>query len=366
MTFGTEYKEILGLLDHIDPINYAKTRNFIDGDVTRLSPYISRGVISTKMVMEHVLNQGHSPYQIEKFLQELAWRDYWQQIWIAKGEGIDEDLKHPQPLAGHHEMPKALIEGQTQIKAIDEAIETYYQTGYLHNHIRMYIAAIACNIGRSHWKTPAQWMYYHLIDGDWASNALSWQWVAGSNANKTYYANQDNINKYCYSRQKGTFMDVPYEAFSGMEIPEELAETTLPNLTTLLPEGNSVELDADKPTFIYNYYNLDPTWRADQEANRVLLLEPSKFLQYPISKNGIDFMLGLSKNIPDIQVYTGEFEQLKESHKLETCYFKEHPLNHNYEGQEDPRDWMFSVKGYFPSFFTFWKKCRKELKQIAD
>ena len=51
-------------------------------------------------------------------------------------------------------------------------------------------------------------MYYHLLDGDWASNALSWQWVAGSNANKKYYANQDNINKYFNSSQKQTFLDV--------------------------------------------------------------------------------------------------------------------------------------------------------------
>ncbi|HAW80987.1 MAG TPA: deoxyribodipyrimidine photolyase, partial [Balneola sp.] len=49
--FTTKYSEILEQIDQVDPINYGRTRNFIDGDVSKLSPYISRGVISTKQVM---------------------------------------------------------------------------------------------------------------------------------------------------------------------------------------------------------------------------------------------------------------------------------------------------------------------------
>jgi deoxyribodipyrimidine photo-lyase len=67
-------------MDRIDPILYGKTRNFIDGAVTYLSPYVSRGVISTKFVLENILNRGYHPNGIEKFVQELAWRDYWQQV----------------------------------------------------------------------------------------------------------------------------------------------------------------------------------------------------------------------------------------------------------------------------------------------
>jgi deoxyribodipyrimidine photo-lyase len=72
----TNYNEILKQLDQIKPLEYARNRNFIDGSVTRLSPYISRGVISTKQVLNHVLKKGFSPKKIEKFIQELAWRDY--------------------------------------------------------------------------------------------------------------------------------------------------------------------------------------------------------------------------------------------------------------------------------------------------
>ncbi len=166
------------------PAQYGRTRNFLDGAVTYLSPYISRGVLSTRKVLNSVLRREIDPSRMQKFIQELAWRDYWQQIWKVKGEAINDDLKRPQPDVRNQEMPEALLNANSGIEAIDLAIRSLYDTGYMHNHIRMYVAAIACNIGGSHWKVPAQWMYYHLLDGDWASNALSWQWVAGSNASK--------------------------------------------------------------------------------------------------------------------------------------------------------------------------------------
>lgn len=360
--FSTDYQEILSLIEQIDAVRYGKTRNFIDGAVTKLSPYISRGVISTKQVLQSVLDKGYDPIKIEKFIQELAWRDYWQQVWIAKGDEINQDLRREQPYVVNHQIPEALVNHSTGIKAIDKAIEKFYQTGYIHNHIRMYISSIACNIGGSHWKVPAKWMYYYLLDGDWASNALSWQWVAGANAGKQYFANQENINRYCYTNQINTFLDLPYGELNNMQIPEILLPTKALELNTPLPSGQDLFLENDKPTLIYNWYNLDPAWHKDEDVNRVLLLEPSIFQSYPISKKSMDFMLELAKNIDGIQLFVGEFDELKAKHGLDKIIYKEHPLN-TYDGQEEPRDWMFSVTGYYRSFFAYWKKCQKELKQ---
>ena len=362
MSFPTEYDQILERIQAVDPVKYGRTRNFKNGAVTRLSPYISRGVISTKQVTENVLARDHAFSSIEKFIQELAWRDYWQQIWIAKGDAINEDLRHPQPDVENHEIAKAVSAAQTGVEAIDAGVNEFYETGYMHNHMRMYVAAVACNMAKSHWREPAKWMYYHLLDGDWASNALSWQWVAGSNANKKYVANQENINKYFNSSQKETFLDIPYSAFSAMEIPEVLRETEKLELKTTLPELDALKIDESKPTLVYNYYNLDPKWHEGESANRIMLLEPSVFEQYPVSKQALDFALALSKNIEGIQVFVGEFSELKKRLEPSQILFKEHPLNTNYEGTEEPRDWMFSVTGYHRSFFAFWKKCQKEMK----
>lgn len=361
--FPTDYAEIMQRIENINPVKYSSTRNYINGAVTCLSPYISRGIISTKFILSEVLKKGYNPKDIEKFIQELAWRDYWQQIWIAKGDAINQDLKNEQVPIINTAIPKAIVNSNTGITAIDHAIKAFYDTGYLHNHVRMYIAAISCNMGHSHWKVPSKWMYYHLLDADWASNTLSWQWVAGTNSNKKYVANQDNINKYCFTKQKGTFLDIPYEGFNDFQMPEILRETTKLDLETLLPEQKSIRLDKTIPTCVYNFYNLDPLWNKDISANRILLLEPSHFKNYPVAQKSIDFILEFcERNIDTIQIYVGEFNQLISEYKLEEIYYKEHPFNSHYEGEEQPRDWMFDVQGDFSSFFFFWKKCKKQLK----
>lgn len=359
--FPTAFDAILNKIAMLDPIAYGPTRNYVDGSVSYLSPYISRGVISTKFVYHQLMERGFHPGSIMKFIQELAWRDYWQQVWIAKGEAINQDLKNTQAPVITTDISTALVKGNTGITAIDQSIQQLYNTGYIHNHLRMYIASIACNIGQNHWNTPAQWMYYYLLDADWASNALSWQWVAGANSNKKYYANQENINNFCYSNQTNTFLDVPYDAFEGLPIPEELIDTEKLRLTTSLPEKKAIAINPALPTCIYNLYNLDPIWKKEEAINRILLLEPSHFNKYPVSKNTIDFILDLSKNIAGIQIYIGEFDELVSSNKLSNIYYKEHPLNKHYKGIEEPRDWMFAVNGYYPSFFAFWKKCKKEI-----
>ena len=82
--FPTEIKKIHQRIQQIDPVQYARSRNFSDGAVTHLSPYISRGVISTKQVFDHLLSLDLPWQRIEKLVQELAWRDYWQLIWLEK------------------------------------------------------------------------------------------------------------------------------------------------------------------------------------------------------------------------------------------------------------------------------------------
>ncbi|MEL6918995.1 MAG: FAD-binding domain-containing protein, partial [Bacteroidota bacterium] len=282
-------------------------------------------------------------------------------VWVEKGDLINTDLKRPQGGIGNHGLPNAILQADTGITAIDKAISEFYRTGYMHNHLRMYVASITCNVAGSYWQFPAQWMYYHLLDADWASNALSWQWVAGSNSNKKYYANQENINKYCNTHQKNTFLDVAYSDFENLTAPDVLKDIAKPSLTTPLPGKEIINIDVGLPTMIYNFYNLDPEWKKGMQANRVLLLEPSHFRKYPVSSQTLDFILKLSKNIKSLEVYVGEFDELVNAYGSMDIYYKEHPLSIHYKGTMENRDWMFNVRGYYPSFFGFWKKCKKEL-----
>jgi deoxyribodipyrimidine photo-lyase len=361
MEMNLNTKAIIGRIEGIDPIEYGKSRNYLNGAVTQLSPFISRGVISTKQVFDSVMKKGYAIDEIESFIKELAWRDYWQQIWIVRGSTINSDIRNAQPRAERNGVPVNIKNGKTGVQAIDKGIAEFYKTGYLHNHLRMYIASCASNLGRCAWIQPAQWMYYHLLDADWASNALSWQWVCGAKSNKLYFANQENINKYCDTNQTKTFLDVSYEEIETIGIPMELSELETFQLKTKLPNTSFPIIQNGGACFIYNFYNLDPMWRKDEEGARILLLEPSVFDKYPVSEKSIQFCIDLAKeNIPNIQIFVGEFSDLQRIPNVKFI-FKEHPLN-SYHGIKDEREWISSVKGDFPSFFAFWKKVKKELQ----
>ena len=360
--FQANYAAILQRIDDIDPVRYAKSRNYLNGAVTRLSPWISRGVISTKTVYHRMLAKGFRLEDMESLVKELCWRDYFQRVWQNKD--IDQDLKQIQEPVAHHMLPNALLDAKTGIEALDLAIRELFSTGYMHNHCRMYLSSVTCNIAQAHWKTPAQWMYYHLLDGDWASNACSWQWVAGSNSGKKYVANQENINRYTGSSQTGSYLDCTYEELLTQKIPSAFSSFGPFEQKTKLPQTEAPTLNPDLPTFVYNYYNMDPEWHKGEPGNRILLLEPSIFGRYPVSENCIEFLTALCRNIPGIQIMTGSFEELKSMAERSLLYFKEHPLNRQYSGIEESRDWICEeVTGYYPSFFAYWKVVEKHLRK---
>ncbi|WP_298300826.1 FAD-binding domain-containing protein [Hydrotalea sp.] len=361
---STDYPSILQAIDVIEPIAYAQTRNYLNGKVTYLSPYLSRGVISTRQILQHLILQKFTFSEVKVLLQELAWRDYYQRIWQEKGAQINQNIFQLTRQFHTNLLPTSILEATTGITVIDTAIQQMYQTGYMHNHCRMYTASMACNVAQTHWLIPAKWMYYYLMDGDWASNALSWQWVAGTFSSKQYVANQENMNRFTGTRQYHTFLDVPYEQLPLQIIPQVLQHRSSLQLSTTLPNHlPPLQINPLLPTLIYNYYNLSATWHQHTLANRILLLEPALFQQYPVSDKCIHFALELAQNIPGIQCFAGSFEALINLTGKSTIIYREHPLNQHYQGEIEPREWMVpEVKGYFPSFFSYWKKITKKLE----
>jgi deoxyribodipyrimidine photo-lyase len=369
--FTTDYTEILALVEKIDPDKYCRTRNYGNGAVTKLSPYISRGVISTKQVYDSVIKRGYKTEHIEQFIKELAWRDFFQRVGQHKLDELLNDTGREQEYCKHKRMPSAVYYANTGIDAIDAGIQELYNTGYMHNHMRMYVASIVTNMAGAHWQLPAQWLYYNLLDADFASNICSWQWVCAVRSGKRYFANQENINKFFNTKQKGTFLDLDYEAFDKIgtdhgqqwKIPPVLGAGEEFTFTTKLPENTSaLNINATLPTCVYNIYNLDPAWMSDEQANRILLLEPSHFKQLAVNDNVLQFVIDLSKNISGIQLYVGEFKELKSLLTNSTVHFKEHPLFTHYSGTKHQRDWMVpNETAYVSGFFGYWKKVSKYL-----
>jgi deoxyribodipyrimidine photo-lyase len=187
-------------LCEIKPIAYGRTRNYGDGHITRLSAYIHHGILSLNEVRNYALCQCNEPVQIGKFIQELGWRDFWQRILTQHQTWAWEDVEPyktgftPQDYA--EVLPNDIVTGSTGVACIDAFIHQLITTGYLHNHARMYLASYVVHFRRIKWQTGAQWFLQHLLDGDFASNNFSWQWIASTFGHKPYVFNLENVNKY--------------------------------------------------------------------------------------------------------------------------------------------------------------------------
>jgi deoxyribodipyrimidine photo-lyase len=198
----------------VRPAAYARTRNAIDGAVSGLSPYITHGLVSTTDVLAGVAARHELAVQ-HKFDYELGWRAYFRHVWHHRGEGILRSL-HDGPLpdaAYATELPADIRQGNTGVPAIDQAVRTLYATGLLHNHARMWLASYVVHLRKVHWRCGADWLYGHLLDGDLASNHLSWQWVAGTASHKPYLFNAENVARYAPVswHSQGSAIDASYE-----------------------------------------------------------------------------------------------------------------------------------------------------------
>jgi len=191
---------------------YAARRKFDLGPgrhdaVSGLSPYIRHRLITEEEVVRRVLER-HTPEAAEKFIQEVFWRTYWKgwlelrpSVWTAYREAVRQETTR---VASDESLARRLADaaaGRTGIACFDAWIRELNDTGYLHNHARMWVASIWIFTLRLPWELGAELFLSRLLDGDPASNTLSWHWVAGlQTRDKTYLARPDNIERFTEGR----------------------------------------------------------------------------------------------------------------------------------------------------------------------
>ena len=226
-------------LSAIDPAEYARTRNSLDGAVTRLSPYLRHGVLTLAEVRDHALAAAARPEEAGKLINELAWRDYWQRLYLVLGDGVWQD-REPYKTGFTADtytaqLPTELMAGTTGLHCMDSFSQQLRDTGYLHNHARMWVAAYVVHWLRVRWQAGAQWFLQHLLDGDPASNNLSWQWVASTFGSKPYFFNRENLERYTAGRYCGACslrascpLEGSYEDLEAQLFPHGIQTTGAP------------------------------------------------------------------------------------------------------------------------------------------
>jgi len=191
---------------------YSALRNYDLGQnnhihVSMLSPYIRHRALTETEVLKSVLG-SHSPKSAEKFIQEIFWRTYWKgwlemrpNVWADYCSNLDRLLHQLQSQSDFRKSWENACQGNTGIDCFDIWAKELYSTGYLHNHARMWFASIWIHTLELPWELGADFFLRHLLDGDPASNTLSWRWVGGAQTvGKTYMASAQNIKKFTKNR----------------------------------------------------------------------------------------------------------------------------------------------------------------------
>jgi len=230
---------------------YGAARNHVlpgHDNVSRLSAAIRHRVVLREELLATLFET--QPFaQVEKLVQELFWRDYWRG-WLALRPAVWRDWvdaveRQRAALAPAAAARLAAVEaGASGMAVMDGFVRELVATGYLHNHARMWFASWWVHVERLPWELGAAFFLRHLIDGDAASNTLSWRWVAGLHtAGKRYLVRRSNIEKYLDASLRADSSGL--EAIDDAVIARIDAATPLPRVVHPEPLDAAAALPPD-------------------------------------------------------------------------------------------------------------------------
>lgn len=174
---------------------YKTLRDRPDKDnVSRLSPHLRFGEISPRQIWAAAIHHGltHPDRQgdVDKFLSEIGWREFSYHLLYHFPDLPIRNLNpafDAYPWVDDPQQLKLWQRGMTGYPMVDAGMRELWATGIMHNRVRMVAASFLTKHLRIHWTHGEAWFWDTLVDADPASNAASWQWVAGSGADAAPY-----------------------------------------------------------------------------------------------------------------------------------------------------------------------------------
>jgi deoxyribodipyrimidine photo-lyase len=173
-----------GLTDYRVGRDYPAERS-----VSRLSPHLHHGEISPHQILER-LQAFPTDDNHEHFVRELVWREFAYHLLYHFPELPHRNLQSKFdhfPWTDDAERLAAWQQGRTGYPIVDAGMRELWQTGSMHNRVRMIVASFLVKNLRLHWQHGLRWFWDCLVDADLASNSASWQWCAGSGADAAPY-----------------------------------------------------------------------------------------------------------------------------------------------------------------------------------
>lgn len=297
-------------LREVDALNYSRNRNFINGAVTRISPYLRYGCITLKEAVEDIEHRFGK--QGQRLIAELAYRDFWRQNWYRRRNAIFSDLEPAKVALGNNELPLFISQGITGLPCMDGVIRDLTMDGYVHNHARLWFAAYIVHWLKVDWRTAADWFETQLLDGDKASNHLSWQWVASTFSSKPYYFNKENLarftgEKYCATCQINCPFDDSYENLHK-KIFTESTKLTAKVYPVKMPEKAPISKSSSVSVYIHDEM-LSPSNPLTKLAMpKYFVFDEAQYDEWPLKR--IQFIADCLAEMPGVEVWLGNTREI--------------------------------------------------------
>jgi len=361
--FHTSREKALESLDifiNNDVVNYSLKRNYDFGPTERknvscLSPYISHRLINEYEISKKVLSKH--PYQkVEKYIQEIYWRVYWKG-WLELRPKVWTDFMEDLNIIEESENYHLAINGQTRIECFNDWVKEIKEYNYLHNHARMWFASIWIFTLGLPWQKGAEFFMKHLLDGDAASNTLSWRWVGGlQTKGKHYLAQSWNISKFLNKQYKNIeLIENALPIIDNREYkisPIEIQKNNIRNNYLIVFENDlSVENLKIKDYKKIYFVLLDNKSRSLKLDSKVLNYKKN-IMKNQLSKTDDNFELINENKTEELMENSKNFDiiypSIGENMSFITKMVKEKKLIINFiTRDEDVFCWNFSNKGYF-------------------
>ncbi|MBP7844824.1 MAG: deoxyribodipyrimidine photo-lyase [Proteobacteria bacterium] len=151
---------------------------------SKMSPFLHFGVISPRQIW-HELQKVKNSKGRETYEKEIVWREFAHHLIFHFPKTPDNPLRtefENFPWEKNNKNFKLWTQGLTGFPIVDAGMRELWETGWMHNRVRMIVASFLIKDLRIHWLKGAKWFWDTLVDADLASNTLGWQWSAGCGA----------------------------------------------------------------------------------------------------------------------------------------------------------------------------------------
>ena len=206
-------------------LKYSNDRDFpsLNGS-SKLSPYIRNGQLNVNKIWKSCSSIKNKNIGVRKYLNELGWREFSHSLINYFPEFLKGNLRKEFdkfPWEKNNKFLNAWKKGMTGYPIVDAGMRQMYETGWMHNRIRMVVGSFLVKHLRINWKEGEKYFRNCLLDFNEANNVAQWQWVAGCGADAAPIS--EYLIQFCKARNLIKMVSTSKNGFLSLKIiPQNL------------------------------------------------------------------------------------------------------------------------------------------------